>query len=168
MFNIIQKSIEIGDGRTISIETGKMAKQADGSVVVRQGDTMLLATIVSAKEANENVDFMPLSVEYKEKFASSGRFPGGFMKREARPSDYEILISRLVDRVLRPLFPDDYHAETFVNVYLISADSDIIPDALAGLAASAAIAVSDVPFNGPISEVRERFRPGYYGGSFHG
>jgi polyribonucleotide nucleotidyltransferase len=154
MFNIIQKSIEIGDGRTISIETGKMAKQADGSVVVRQGDTMLLATIVSAKEANENVDFMPLSVEYKEKFASSGRFPGGFMKREARPSDYEILISTLVDRVLRPLFPDDYHAETFVNVYLISADSDIIPDALAGLAASAAIAVSDVPFNGPISEVR--------------
>lgn len=154
MFNIIQKSIEIGDGRTISIETGKMAKQADGSVVVRQGDTMLLATIVSAKEANENVDFMPLSVEYKEKFASTGRFPGGFMKREARPSDYEILISRLVDRVLRPLFPDDYHAETFVNVYLISADSDIIPDALAGLAASAAIAVSDVPFNGPISEVR--------------
>jgi polyribonucleotide nucleotidyltransferase len=154
MFNIIQKSIEIGDGRSISIETGKMAKQADGSVVVRQGDTMLLATIVSAKEANENVDFMPLSVEYKEKFASSGRFPGGFMKREARASDYEILISRLVDRVLRPLFPDDYHAETFVNVYLISADNNIIPDALAGLAASAAIAVSDVPFNGPISEVR--------------
>ena len=154
MYTLFQKTVEIGDGRKITIETGKMAKQADGSVVVKQGDTMLLATVVSAKTAAENVDFMPLSVEYKEKFASSGRFPGGFMKREARPSDYEILISRLVDRVLRPLFPADYHAETFVNVYLISADADIIPDALAGLAASAAIAVSDVPFNGPISEVR--------------
>ncbi len=154
MFNIHQKSIDLGDGRSILIETGKMAKQADGSVVVRQGNTMLLATVVSAKEAKENVDFLPLSVDYKEKFASSGRFPGGFMKREARPGDYEVLISRLVDRVLRPLFPDDYHAETFVNILLISAENDIIPDALAGLAASAAIAVSDVPFNGPISEVR--------------
>ena len=115
---------------------------------------MLLATVVSAQEAKEDTDFMPLSVEYKEKYASSGRFPGGFLKREARPSDYEILISRLVDRALRPLFPDDFHAETFVTINLISADMDIIPDALAGLAASAALAVSDIPFNGPMSEVR--------------
>ncbi len=154
MFTQHKKIIDFGDGRAISIETGKLARQADGSVLVRQGNTMLLATVVSAKEAAENVDFMPLSVEYKEKFASSGRFPGGFMKRESRPSDYEILISRLVDRALRPLFPDNYHAETFVNIYLISAENDIMPDALAGLAASAAIAVSDIPFNGPISEVR--------------
>ena len=154
MFKQFQKSVEFGDGRTITIETGKLARQADGSVLVRQGKTMLLATVVSASDAAENVDFMPLSVDYKEKFASSGRFPGGFMKREARPSDYEVLISRLVDRALRPLFPDDYHAETFVNISLISAESDIMPDALAGLAASAAIVVSDIPFNGPISEVR--------------
>jgi len=131
-----------------------MARQADGSVLLKMGKTMLLATVVSAREAKEDVDFMPLSVEYKEKYASSGRFPGGFLKREARASDYEILISRLVDRVLRPLFPDDYHAETFVTINLVSADMDIIPDALAGLAASAALAVSDIPFNGPISEVR--------------
>jgi len=150
----IVKTFDIGDGRTISIETGKLAKQADGSVVVRMGDTMLLATVVAKKEAAENVDFMPLSVEYREKYASSGRFPGGFFKREARPSDYEVLISRLVDRALRPLFPDNYHAETQVIVTLISADPDILPDALAGLAASAALAVSDIPFNGPISEVR--------------
>lgn len=150
----ITKSIDLGDGREISIETGKLAKQADGSVVVRMGKTMLLATVVSAKDAREDVDFMPLSVEYKEKFAAIGRFPGGFMKREARPSDYEVLIARLVDRALRPLFPDDYHAETFVNVYLISAEKEILPDAMAGLAASAALVVSDVPFNGPISEVR--------------
>ena len=154
MFNELKKSIEYGDGRTITIETGKLARQADGSVLVRQGNTMLLATVVSAKEAAENTDFIPLSVEYREKFASSGRFPGGFLKRESRPSDYEILVSRLVDRALRPLFPDDYHAETFVNIFLISAENDIMPDALAGLAASAAIAVSDIPFNGPISEVR--------------
>jgi len=154
MFTIKEKIIDLGDGRTITLETGRMARQADGSVLLKMGKTMLLATVVSAREAKENTDFMPLSVEYKEKYASSGRFPGGFMKREARASDYEILVSRLVDRVLRPLFPDDYHAETFVTINLVSADMDIIPDALAGLAASAALAVSDIPFNGPISEVR--------------
>jgi polyribonucleotide nucleotidyltransferase len=144
-----------GDGgRTITIETGKLAKQADGSVVVRCGDTMLLATVVSNKEAKEDVDFMPLSVDYQEKYASNGRIPGGFFKREARPSEYEILISRMIDRALRPLFPDDYHAETQVLVYLISADKNVMPDSLAGLAASAALAVSDIPFNGPIAEVR--------------
>lgn len=154
MFNVVQKTIDLGDGRTITIETGKLARQADGAVVIRMGKTMLLATVVSAKDAKEGVDFMPLSVEYKEKFAASGRFPGGFMKREARPSDYEVLVCRLVDRALRPLFPEDYHADTFVSIYLISAEKDIMPDALAGLAASAAIAVSDIPFHGPISEVR--------------
>jgi polyribonucleotide nucleotidyltransferase len=154
MNKVYEKSIELEDGRTIVIETGKLAKQADGSVVVRMGNTMLLATVVSATEASENVDFMPLSVEYREKFAAIGRFPGGFLKREARPSDYEILISRLVDRALRPMFPEDYHAETFVNIYLISADKETMPDALAGLAASAALAVSDIPFHGPVSEVR--------------
>jgi polyribonucleotide nucleotidyltransferase len=154
MFKIKEKIIDLGDGKKITLETGRMARQADGSVLLKMGKTMLLATVVSAKEAKEDTDFMPLSVEYKEKYASSGRFPGGFLKREARASDYEILISRLVDRVLRPLFPDDYHAETFVTINLISADMDIIPDALAGLAASAALAVSDIPFNGPISEVR--------------
>lgn len=152
--NPITKTIDLGDGRTISIETGKLAKQADGSVVIRMGDTMLLATVVSAREAKEDVDFMPLTVDYQEKFASTGKIPGGFLKREGRLSDYEILISRLIDRALRPLFPDNYHADTQVMVTLISADKDIAPDALAGLAASAAIAVSDVPFNGPISEVR--------------
>ena len=150
----IKKTIELGDGRTITIETGKLAKQADGAVEVRMGNTMLLATVCSAKEANEGVDFMPLTVEYKEKYASIGRYPGGFLKREGRASDYEILTSRLVDRVLRPLFPDNYHAETFVNVTLFSADENDAPDALAGIAASAALACSDIPFNGPISEVR--------------
>ncbi len=154
MYKLIEKSIDLGDGRSIVIETGKLAKQADGSVVVRMGRTMLLATVVAAKDAKEDTDFMPLSVEYKEKYAASGRFPGGFLKREARPNDNEILVSRLVDRVLRPLFPDDYHAEVFVTVNLISAEKDIMPDALAGLAASAALAVSDIPFHGPISEVR--------------
>jgi polyribonucleotide nucleotidyltransferase len=154
MFKIKEKTIDLGDGRTIVLETGKLARQADGAVLLKMGKTMLLATVVAAKEAKEDTDFMPLSVEYKEKYASSGRFPGGFMKREARASDYEILVSRLVDRALRPLFPDDFHAETFVTINLISADTDIIPDALAGLAASAALAVSDIPFNGPISEVR--------------
>ena len=154
MFKIIEKTIDLGNGRTITLQTGKLARQADGAVLLKMGNTMLLATVVAAKEAKEDTDFMPLSVEYKEKYASSGRFPGGFLKRESRPSDYEILISRLVDRVLRPLFPDDFHAETFVTVSLISADKDIIPDALAGLAASAALAISDIPFNGPISEVR--------------
>ena len=154
MFNIREKTIDLGDGRQIVLQTGKLARQADGAVLLKMGKTMLLATVVAAKEPKEDADFMPLSVEYKEKYASSGRFPGGFLKREARPSDYEVLISRLVDRALRPLFPDDFHAETFVTINLISADTDIIPDALAGLAASAALAVSDVPFNGPISEVR--------------
>jgi polyribonucleotide nucleotidyltransferase len=154
MFKVKEKIIDLGDGRIITLETGRMARQANGSVLLKMGKTMLLATVVSAQEAKEDTDFMPLSVEYKEKYASSGRFPGGFLKREARPSDYEILISRLVDRALRPLFPDDFHAETFVTISLISADMDIIPDALAGLAASAALAISDVPFNGPMSEVR--------------
>ncbi|MFW6268004.1 MAG: polyribonucleotide nucleotidyltransferase, partial [Marinilabiliaceae bacterium] len=154
MIKPIEKSIDLGDGRSIVIETGKLAKQADGSVVVRMGNTYLLATVVSAKEAKPDVDFMPLSVDYKEKFSAVGRFPGGFLKREGRPSDFEVLVSRLVDRALRPLFPEDYHADTFVTVNLISADSESAPDALAGLAASAALAVSDVPFAGPISEVR--------------
>ena len=154
MLKPIKKTIELGDGRTITIETGKLAKQADGAVEVRMGNTMLLATVCSAQDANEGVDFMPLTVEYKEKYASIGRYPGGFLKREGRASDYEILTSRLVDRVLRPLFPDNYHAETFVNVTLYSADENDAPDALAGIAASAALAVSDIPFNGPISEVR--------------
>ena len=154
MIKPFEKIIELGDGRSITIETGKLAKQADGSVVVKMGGTYLLAAVVSAKDAKPDVDFMPLSVDYKEKFASVGRFPGGFQKREARPSDYEILVCRLVDRALRPLFPEDYHADTFVNISLISADKEILPDALAGLAASAALVLSDIPFNGPISEVR--------------
>lgn len=154
MYNATQKMIPLSGGREIIIETGKLAKQADGSVVVKQGNTMLLATVTAAKEAKDDCDFMPLSVEYKEKYAACGRFPGGFLKREARPSDYEILVSRLIDRALRPLFPSDFHAEVFVTVTLISADKDIMPDALAGLAASAALAVSDIPFGGPISEVR--------------
>ncbi len=152
--NPIKKTITLPDGREITLETGKLAKQADGAVELRMGNTMLLATIVSAKEAGEGVDFMPLTVDYKEKFSSAGRFPGGFLKREGRASDYEILTSRLVDRVMRPLFPDNYHAETFVNITMFSADGVEIPDALAGLAASAAITCSDIPFNGPISEVR--------------
>jgi polyribonucleotide nucleotidyltransferase len=154
MYKVLQKTIDLGDGRSISVETGKLAKQADGSVVVKMGDTMLLATVVSAKEAREDVDFMPLSVDYREKFSAAGRFPGGFLKREGRPSDDEILVSRLVDRALRPLFPEDYHAETAMMISLISSGKDEMPDCLAGLAASAAIAVSDVPFECPISEVR--------------
>ncbi len=154
MTNPIIKRIELSDGRTITLETGKLAKQADGAVELRMGNTMLLATVCAAKDAAPGVDFMPLQVEYKEKFSAFGRFPGGFMKREGRPSDYEILTSRLIDRALRPLFPDDYHAEVFVTVMLFSADGEDMPDALAGLAASAALAVSDVPFNGPLSEVR--------------
>ena len=154
LYNIVTKTITLADGREITIETGKLAKQADGAVVVKQGDTMLLATVVAAKDAKADVDFMPLQVEYKEKYASCGRYPGGFMKREGRANDSEILVSRLIDRALRPLFPADYHADVFVTVTLISADRDIQPDALAGLAASAALAVSDIPFGGPISEVR--------------
>ncbi len=154
LYNAVQKTITLADGREILIETGKLAKQADGSVVVKMGNTMLLGTVVAAKDAKEGTDFMPLQVEYKEKFAACGRFPGGFMKREGKASDAEILVARLIDRALRPLFPSDYHADVFVTVNLISADKDIQPDALAGLAASAALAVSDIPFGGPISEVR--------------
>ena len=154
LYNAVQKFIPLEGGREIMIETGKLAKQADGSVVVKQGDTMLLATVVAAKDAKEGTDFMPLQVEYKEKFAAAGRIPGGFMKREGKASDNEILVARLIDRALRPLFPSDYHAEVYVTVNLISADKDIQADALAGLAASAALAVSDIPFGGPISEVR--------------
>ena len=152
--NIVKKTITMGDGTIVEIETGKLAKQAAGSVVVKVGGTMLLATVTCAKDAKEDVDFMPLSVEYKEKYAAAGRYPGGFLKREGRASDSEILVARLVDRALRPLFPDDFHAEVFVNVLLISADKQNMPDSYAGLAASAALAVSDVPWHGPISEVR--------------
>ena len=152
--NIIKKTIQLADGRTIEIETGKLAKQADGSAVVKMGGTMLLATVCAAKEVKEGTDFMPLTVDYKEKYYSAGRFPGGFMKREGKSSDYEILISRLIDRPIRPLWPDDFHLEVFVNVTLISAEKDIQPDALAGLAASCALATSDLPFGGPIGEVR--------------
>ncbi len=152
--NVIEKSITLQDGRVITLETGKLAKQADGAVMLKMGNTMILATVVSAQEAGPDVDFMPLSVDYKEKFSAIGRFPGGFTRREGKASDYEILVSRLIDRALRPLFPDDYHAETFVQVTLYSADEESMPDSLAGLAASAAIAVSDIPFHGPISEVR--------------
>lgn len=154
MIKPITKSIDLGDGRSITLETGKLAKQADGSVMLRMGDTMLLATVCAAKDANPGVDFMPLQVEYKEKFAAAGRYPGGFLRREGRASDSEILVCRLVDRALRPLFPDDYHAEVFVTITMFSSDGVDMPDALAGLAASAALAVSDIPFNGPISEVR--------------
>ena len=153
-YNAVTKTITLADGREIMIETGKLAKQADGSVVVKQGDTMLLATVVAAKDAKPDTDFMPLQVEYKEKYAAAGRYPGGFMKREGKANDSEILVARLIDRALRPLFPSDYHAEVYVTVNLISADKDSQPDALAGLAASAALAVSDIPFGGPISEVR--------------
>lgn len=152
--SVFTKTFELDDGRTISIETGKLAKQADGAVVVKMGDTMLIATVVATKEARENVDFMPLTVEYKEKYAATGKFPGGFFKREARPSEYEILIARLVDRALRPLFPDDFHGDTQVIITLISGSNDTAPDALAALAASAALTISDIPFNGPISEAR--------------
>ena len=151
LYNAVRKTITLADGREIMIETGKLAKQADGSVVVKMGDTMLLGTVVAAKDAKPDTDFMPLQVEYKEKYAACGRYPGGFMKREGKANDSEILVARLIDRALRPLFPSDYHAEVYVTVNLISADKDIQPDALAGLAA---LAVSDIPFGGPISEVR--------------
>jgi polyribonucleotide nucleotidyltransferase len=154
MINPVVKTIDLGDGRTITIETGKLAKQADGAVELRMNNTMMLATVCAAKDANPGVDFMPLQVEYKEKYSAFGRFPGGFTRREGRPSDYEILTDRLIDRALRPLFPDDYHAEVFVNIILFSSDGEDIPDALAGLAASAALAVSTIPFNGPLAEVR--------------
>ena len=154
MFTPTKKTITLADGREITLETGKLAKQADGAVELRLGNTMILATVTSAKEADDGVDFMPLTVEYKEKFSAYGRFPGGFTKREGRASDYEILTARLVDRVLRPLFPSNYHANTIVHIIMFSSDGVDAPDALAGLAASAAIAVSDVPFEEPISEVR--------------
>lgn len=152
--NIIKKTIDLGGGRIVEIETGKLAKQADGSALVKYGNTMLLATVCADKEAKEGVDFMPLTVEYRENMASVGRIPGSFFKREAKPSDDEILVSRLIDRALRPLFPEDFHANVVVQVTLISGDLNELPDALACLAASAALAVSDIPFNGPISEVR--------------
>jgi polyribonucleotide nucleotidyltransferase len=154
MFTIVTKSCKLPDGREITIETGKLARQADGSVVLRMGNTMLLATVVAREEAVEGADFMPLSVDYQEKFASTGKVPGGFLKRESKLSDYEVLISRLVDRAIRPLFPDDFHAETQVMIYLISGDSNALPDALAAFAASAALSISDIPWGGPISEVR--------------
>lgn len=150
----IQHSFDLGDGRIVTLETGKLAKQADGAVVVKLGNTMILATVVSNKEAKEGVDFLPLTVDYQEKYAATGRFPGGFFRREAKLSDYEVLISRIVDRAMRPLFPADYHADTQIMLSLISSDKKTMPDALVGLAASAAVAVSDIPFNGPISEVR--------------
>jgi polyribonucleotide nucleotidyltransferase len=153
-FNIITKEITMPDGKKVTIETGKLAKQADGSVVVRSGNMMLLATVVSSLIAKEGVDFLPLSVDYQEKFGASGKIPGSFMRRELRLSDFEVLVSRLVDRALRPTFPSDYHADTQVAIQLISADENVAPDAFAGLAAAAALAVSDIPFNGPISEVR--------------
>ena len=152
--NVITKKVSLPDGREISIETGKLAKQADGSVMLRMGDTMLLATVCAAKDAVPGTDFMPLQVEYREKYAANGRFPGGFTKREGKASDEEILTCRLVDRALRPLFPSNYHAEVYVNVNVFSADGKDMPDALAGFAASAALAASDIPFEGPISEVR--------------
>lgn len=152
--NVITKTVSLPDGRTISIETGKLAKQADGAVMLRLNNTMLLATVCAAKKAQPGTDFMPLQCDYKEKYSAAGRFPGGFTKREGRASDYEILTSRLVDRALRPLFPADYHCEVFVNITLFSADGIDIPDALAGFAASAALAASDIPFEAPISEVR--------------
>jgi polyribonucleotide nucleotidyltransferase len=162
MMNVITKTIRLADGREITLETGKLAKQADGSVVLRMGKAMLLATVVAKTEAGEGVDFLPLSVDYQEKFASAGKIPGGFLKREGKLSDYEVLICRIVDRAIRPIFPDDYHADTQVAISMISADSDVLPDALAGLAASAAISISDIPFNGPISEVRVALINGEY------
>ncbi len=160
--NIITKRFDLGDGRIIEIETGKLAKQADGSAVVRMNDTMLLATVCSKREVGENVDFMPLTVDYQEKYAAMGRFPGGFFKREARPSEHEILIARLVDRALRPLFPSNFHAEVQVQITLISGDANTMPDQLAALAAASALAVSDIPFGGPVSEVRVSYLDGKY------
>ena len=149
----IIETIQLEDGREITIETGKLAKQANGAVVVRMGGTMLLATVVATKDAKPGVDFLPLTVDYREKFYSAGKIPGNFFRREARPSDEEILTMRLVDRVLRPLFPSDFHAEVQVMISLISYDKECMPESLAGLAASAAIAITDIPFNGPMSEV---------------
>lgn len=152
--NPVTQTIDLGEGKIITLETGKLAKQSDGSVLVRMGKTMMLATICAKTDAKDDVDFLPLSVDYQEKFASNGRIPGGFLKREGRLSDYEVLISRLVDRAMRPLFPEDFHADTQILVYLISHDENVMPDSLAALAASAATSISDIPFNGPIAEVR--------------
>jgi polyribonucleotide nucleotidyltransferase len=154
MLNIQKHSFDSGDGRIVEIETGRLARQAHGSCVVKVGKMMILATVVSNYDAKEGIDFLPLSVDYQEKFAAVGRIPGSFLRREARLSDYEVLISRLVDRCLRPLFPEDYHSDTQVNLFLISSDEDIMPDAYVGLAASTALMLTDAPFNGPISEVR--------------
>ena len=154
MFKEIIKEINLSDGRVIELRTGKLAKQAHGSIEVRMGESVLLATVVSNYDAKEGIDFLPLTVDYREKFAADGRVPGGFLKREARPTDHEILIMRLVDRILRPMFPSDYHAEVQIMLQLISHDKNVCPEALAGLGASAALAISDIPFNGPISEVR--------------
>jgi len=151
---VITKTIKQKGGKEITIETGKLAKQADGSVVVKMGNTMLLATVVSSTETREGFNFLPLSVDYQEKFAAAGRIPGGFLKREGRLSDYEVLICRLVDRAIRPLFPNDYRCDTQINISLISGEGNFLPDCLAALAASAALMISDIPFNGPISEVR--------------
>ncbi|GHB82153.1 polyribonucleotide nucleotidyltransferase [Persicitalea jodogahamensis] len=161
-FNVVSKTITLPDNRTITIETGKLARQADGAVVVRMGDTMLLATVVAKTDIKPGVDFLPLSVDYQEKFASAGRIPGSFMRREGRLSDHEVLICRIVDRALRPLFPDDYHADTQINIMLASADPEVLPDALACLAASAALIVSDIPYQGPASEVRVAKIDGQY------
>jgi polyribonucleotide nucleotidyltransferase len=155
MFNIITQTITLPDGRTITLETGKLARQADGAVVLRMGKTVLLATVVCNPTPKDGIDFLPLSVDYQEKFASAGRIPGSFQRREGRLSDHEVLVSRLIDRALRPMFPEDFHSDTQVNVFLISADPEVLPDALAALAASSALMISDVPFvGGPISEVR--------------
>ncbi len=159
---VISKTCKLPDGREITIETGKLARQADGAIVLRMGNTMILATVVANQEGKEGADFLPLSVDYQEKFASTGKIPGGFLKRESRLSDYEILISRLVDRAVRPLFPNDYHAETQINIQLISGDHNALPDSLAAFAASAALSVSDIPFQGPISEVRVARVDGQY------
>ncbi|HZG01129.1 MAG TPA: polyribonucleotide nucleotidyltransferase, partial [Chitinophagales bacterium] len=150
----ISKTFDIGDGRQVTLETGKLATLANGAVMLRMGDCMLLATVVSAKEPREGQDFFPLSVDYQEKFAAGGRIPGSFFKREGRISDYEVLISRMVDRCLRPLFPEDYRNDTQVIITLMSIDKTVVPDALVGLAASAALTITDIPFAGPISEVR--------------
>jgi polyribonucleotide nucleotidyltransferase len=152
--NPITQSFQLPDGRTVTLETGKLAAQAHGSTLVRLGDTMILATVVSNKEAKEGQPFFPLSVDYQEKFASVGRVPGNFFRRESKLSDYEVLICRLVDRAVRPLFPDGYMNETQIIINLVSADKDVMPDALAALAASTALSVSDIPWAGPISEVR--------------
>ena len=152
--NVFTQKLSYGDGKDITIETGKLARQAHGSVVVSQGKLKLLATIVSNKDARDGVDFLPMSVDYQEKFAAGGRIPGGFLRREGRLSNSEILVCRIVDRTLRPLFPSDYHSETQVMIQLISADSEVMPDALVGLAASAALTITDIPFEGPVSALR--------------